>query len=91
MNEAMEWLFASGHAVDVVLSVLVAEAIILRARGHDLRPIVLTVLPAILILIGLRAALTGMDWPWIAVPVALSFPVHLADLAARFGPRRQSD
>lgn len=86
----MEWLFSSGHAVDVVLGVLALEAMWLKVRGHPLRPILLTLLPAVLILLGLRAALVGMSWPWIAVPLALSFPVHLVDLAARFGARRNA-
>lgn len=86
----MEWLFSSGHAVDIVLGVLGLEAAWLKARGHPLRPIFLTLLPAVLILLGLRAALVGMDWLWIAVPLALSFPVHLADLSARFRARRNA-
>lgn len=89
MTQTMEWLFASGHAVDIVLAVLATEAVWLLARGHGWRPVVLTLAPAVLILVGLRAALTGEAWPWIAGPLALSFPVHIADLAARFGTRRQ--
>lgn len=81
----MEWLFASGHAVDVVLAVLAVEAIWLLSRGKRLRDIALLMLPAVAILLALRAALTGADWPWIAAPLALSFPIHLADLKARFG------
>lgn len=84
----MERFFASGHAVDVVLVVLAVEAIWLVARGHRWRIVLLMLLPAALILLGLRAAITGMAWPWVAIPLALSFPVHLFDLAARFGPRR---
>lgn len=87
----MERFFASGHAVDLVLAVLAVEAVWLTIRGHPPRAVLPMLLPAVLILIGLRAALTGMAWPWIAVPLALSFPVHLLDLAARFGPRRQVD
>lgn len=87
----MEAFFASGHAVDVIFAVLAVEAVWLVGRGRALRAVLLTLLPAVLILLALRAALTGMAWPWVAVPLALSFPVHLTDLAARFGTRRQSD
>lgn len=83
----MEWLFASGHAVDIVLAVLAIEAIWLRAKGRSAIDIALLMLPAVAILLALRAALVGADWPWIAVPLALSFPVHLADLKSRFGKR----
>jgi hypothetical protein len=34
-------------------------------------------------MIALRAALTGMAWPFISVPLALAFPVHLYDLRRR--------
>lgn len=39
--------------------------------------------PGALMIVALRAALTGREWPWIALPLLLSFPVHLADLARR--------
>lgn len=88
----MEQFFANGHAVDVILAVLAIEAVWLMRRGRPARFVALTLLPAVLILLGLRAALTGTAWPWIALPLALSFPVHIADLAVRFGgARRRSD
>lgn len=86
----MEQFLASGHAVDVIFAVLGIEAVLLIRRGNQPRAVALTLLPAVLILLALRAALTGMAWPWVVVPLALSFPVHLADLAARFGPHRRS-
>lgn len=84
----MESFFASGHAVDLVLAVLVVEFIWLAVRGYAPTQVLAMLLPAALILVGLRAALTGMAWPWVATPLALSFPVHLVDLAARFGRRQ---
>ncbi len=83
----MEWLFASGHAVDIVLAVLVTEAVWLAARGRRVSDIALLMLPAVAILLALRAALVGAAWPLIALPLALSFPVHLADLRRRFRSR----
>lgn len=77
----MTWLFASGHAVDIVLAVIFVELIWLIARGADAAGIILRLGPGALMLLALRAALTGLDWRWIAVPLLLSFPVHLADLA----------
>ena len=79
----MEQLFASGHAVDIVLAVLAIEAVFLLRRGEPALDILLTLMPAALILLGLRAALVGADWPWIAAPLAASFPVHIADLSRR--------
>lgn len=87
----MERFFSSGHAVDLVLAVLAVEAVWLMVRGKAKREVVAMLLPAALMLLGLRAALTGMAWPWVAIPLAMSFPVHLFDLATRFRTRRQSE
>lgn len=84
----MEWFFASGHAVDVVLAVLAVEAIWLLAKGRSWRDIAYLMLPAAAILLALRGALVGADWLWIAAPLTLSFPIHLADLRQRFFTRR---
>lgn len=80
----MEAFFASGHAVDVVLLVLLAEAVILWRRRHASAFDILCALgPAALILLATRGALTGAAWPLIAGPLALSFPLHLLDLRRR--------
>ncbi len=79
----MQAFFASGHAVDVVLLVLAGEAIWLRLRGRASVDIAAALLPAVLMMLGLRAALTGMAWPFVALPLMLSFPVHLYDLHRR--------
>lgn len=75
--------FASGRAVDVVLAVLAVEAIWLKARGNGWAVIVPALLPAVLMMVALRAALTGMAWPFVSLPLALAFPVHLYDLHRR--------
>ncbi|MGC6399075.1 hypothetical protein ACNI3Q_00670 [Sphingomonas sp. FW199] len=85
----MQALFTSGHAVDIVLAVLAFEAVWLRLRGQRLADILPALLPAVLMMLGLRAALTGWAWPWIAVPLALAFPVHLIDLRRRGMLRRR--
>lgn len=88
-----EW-FASGLAVDIVLGVIALEALLLAAsRRLSLIDIVAALGPGVLILLALRAALTGAEWPWIALPLAASFPLHLLDLARRGGltGRRRAD
>ena len=81
------WLFGQGHAVDLILAIMFGEWLVLtlgrRWRQSDAA---LRLLPGALMLLALRAALTGMAWPWIALALAASFPVHLADLSRR--PRR---
>ncbi len=79
----MEQFFASGRAVDVVLLVLLLEAVWLKARGQRWADIIPALLPAVLMMTALRAALTGMAWPFISLPLALAFPVHLYDLQRR--------
>ncbi len=80
----MTWLFASGHAVDIVLAVIALEfAWLVAARGWRVTAAALRLAPGALMLLALRSALTGLDWRWIALPLLLSFPVHLADLAQR--------
>lgn len=79
----MQEFFASGLAADVVLAVLVIEFVILWRRGWRPVDALLLLAPAALIVVALRAALVGADWPWMALPLALAFPAHLADLARR--------
>ena len=79
----MDQFFASGRAVDVVLLVLLVEAIWLKARGQRWADIIPALLPAVLMMLALRAALTGMAWPYVSLPLALAFPVHLHDLRRR--------
>lgn len=79
----MTALVASGHAVDIVLAVMLVEAIVLAARGRPVGAVVLALLPGALMLLALRAALTGAGWLWIAVALAASFPAHLLDLRRR--------
>lgn len=80
----MEAFFASGHAADLILGVLLIEAVWLRlSRGWTIAQLAGLLGPAALIVLGLRAALTVADWWWIALPLAASLPLHLMDLAAR--------
>ena len=79
-----EILFDSGHAADVMLGVLAIEAVWLRsAKRWSWKAIVGLLGPAALIVLGLRAALVGADWWWIALPLAASLPLHLMDLRIR--------
>jgi hypothetical protein len=79
----VNWLFASGHAVDVVLAFMAVEAIWLASRRWPLPTIFLMLVPGALMLLAVRAALVGLPWYWIALPLTVSLPVHLADLRHR--------
>lgn len=79
----MEDFLSSGRAVDVVLGVLLIEAVWLKWRGNVWAGIMAALMPAVLMMIALRAGLTGLPWPFIALPLAAAFPVHLYDLHRR--------
>ena len=86
----IEILFDSGHAADVILGVLAIEAVWLRAaKGWRARAIAGLLGPAALIVLGLRAAMVGAEWWWIALPLAASLPLHLMDLKTRLTAPRQ--
>ncbi len=79
----MTEFFASGRAVDVVLLVLLIESLWLKWRGEAWRDIGGALLPAVLMMLALRAALTGGHWLAIAIPLTAAFPVHIYDLRRR--------
>lgn len=82
----MNWLFASGHAVDIVLAVIALEFVwLVGMRKWRMLDAALRLAPGALMLLALRGALVGSDWRWIALPLLASFPVHLADLMRRPG------
>jgi hypothetical protein len=84
----IEAFFANGHAADVILGVLLIEAVWLRlARRWSWGAVAALLGPAALIVLGLRAALTGAQWWWIALPLASSLPLHLMDLRGRLAGR----
>ena len=88
MTDWLAALFASGHAVDIVLGVLAVEAgwLVWRGRSETLTAL----LPGALILLALRAALTGGPWWAVAGWLALSLPAHLYDLRRRLSPAGSS-
>ena len=79
----MSGFFAGGHAVDVVLAVIAVEFAWLVWRGRPALDVALALAPGACLLLALRAALTGAGWPWVALWLAASFPVHLTDVARR--------
>jgi hypothetical protein len=79
----------SGRVIDLVLVVMVAEFGWLSwRRGGSIRPTrvvdALCMLgPGALLALALRVALTSRHWIWIACLLALSMPIHIADLRRR--------
>lgn len=84
----MEDFVQSGRAVDVVLLVIAVEFIALVSLAREKRArAALTwffaLMPGVMLLLALRAALVGADWPWVASLIAASFPFHLIDIVRR--------
>lgn len=85
----MRDLFASGRVVDVILTLVVVEAVALEGwrrltgRGLALRALIANLLAGGFLLLALRAALVGADWTWVAASLFAALLAHLADLATR--------
>ena len=79
----MESFILSGLSIDFILLVLIVELLVLWFLRWKFLDAVVLLLPAGLILYALKAALLGAHWLFVAVPLTLAFPVHLADLNRR--------
>lgn len=85
----MDAFFASGRAADLILLILALEfAWLVGSKRMSTADTLGLAGPGMLIVLGLRGALTGAAWPWIAAPLALALPVHLMDVRRRLASRR---
>lgn len=86
----MRELFASGRIVELIIGLMLMEALLLgvyhRRSGRGIRPLdlALNLAAGALLLLALRAALVDPD-PLAAAPyLAVALIAHLADLARRW-------
>ena len=90
----MNDLFASGRVVDLVLAVMVVEALALAlyrrstGRGLALIDVVAMLVPGACLLLALRTALAGADGVAIALWLTVALAAHLVDLYRRAIARR---
>jgi hypothetical protein len=76
--------------IDLILGLVLVEAIALtvlyRLTGKGVAPrdLVGLLLAGACLLIAVRLALTGAEWVWIGLWLALALIAHLADLALRW-------
>jgi hypothetical protein len=83
-------LFANGHVVDLIVGLMVAEALALtiyqRRTGRGIAPLDLlgNLLAGLCLLLALRAALAGAAWGWIAAWLSVALIAHLLDLQRRW-------
>lgn len=89
----MEQLFASGHIVDLILLIMLAEYLGLRAllprfgAATALSGVGLYLLSGAFLLLALRFALTGGSWIWIGACLAAAGAWHVLDLHRRLSAR----
>ncbi len=82
----MTELFSSGRAADLIMALMVLEALVFVAYYHSTSrgtaPIDLlsNLLAGICLLIALRGALWNMRWGWIALFLSAALLAHLTDL-----------
>jgi len=86
----MSELFATGRIVDLIIGLMVLEAVGLwflrRRTGRGPLPLGLLVNLAAggCLLLALRLALVDAGWLWVGAALGLAFVAHLADLIVRW-------
>jgi hypothetical protein len=86
LQATLNALFASGHAVDIVLAVVALEMIagaVVLGRARAKLDLFFALAPGFLLLLALRAALTDAGAVWVAAFLTASFPIHLIDHVRR--------
>ena len=86
----MAELFASGRIVDLIVALVVLEALLLLAlrarsgRGPTPGALLSNLAAGAALMLAVRAALTGAAWPAIAAWLLAALVAHLAEMAIRF-------
>jgi hypothetical protein len=86
----MSVLFVNGAVVDVILALVLVEAIAVIAYrfatggGPELIGFICNLLAGAFLLFALRAALSGAHWIWLAASLSGALVAHAADLLTRW-------
>jgi hypothetical protein len=89
----MEEFFRSGLVADVILVVMLAEALLLfvyrrlTGRGPATADLVAMLLAGACLVLALRAVLTGAHWPVVVMFLGAALLAHLMDLYRRWPGR----
>jgi tellurite resistance protein TehA-like permease len=89
----MDEFFASGRSIELVLLLIVVEAIVLmvlwRMRLCPLPPLatLLILAPGTCLLLAAHAALSGASWTWVSSLFLVALVIHLVDLRQRWQER----
>ncbi|MBC8049829.1 MAG: hypothetical protein H7X92_06755 [Chitinophagales bacterium] len=86
----MQDLFESGRMIDIILALVLAEAIGLwlyhrmTGRGVALSNVGLNLVSGFCLMLALRAALVDAWWGWISLWLIAALVVHAADLVRQW-------
>lgn len=86
----MTELFPDARFVDAVLLFMLAECALLlwwsqrSGRGPGATALVTNLLAGAGLLLAMRLAMSGVGWPWLAIPLLGSGVAHLLDLRERW-------
>lgn len=84
-----DW-FASGRIVDVIVALVAVEALVLVAvrlrfgRGPSTGALLSNLASGAALMLAVRAALTGADWPIVAAWLLAALIAHLTEMMIRF-------
>ena len=82
----MQELFASGHVIDLILLLMLAEAALLvklALPGLGGRQVLGLLLPGAFLMLSVRAALVGADWTTVAACLLAALAAHIGDVWIR--------
>ena len=94
--DAITALFVDGKIADLVLAVMVVEALVFVALSRraqsvlSLSSIFSALLPGFFLLLALRAVFVHAQWFWIALALTGALITHLIDMRMRFQSRAAS-
>eukprot|EP01041_Mallomonas_annulata_P039194 gene39194-62828_t len=94
--QAMQSLFDSGLLVDLVIALTVLEGLALalyhRATGRGIAPqdYALNLVSGLCLMLAVRAAVSDVPWPWIAVCLSASGLAHGWDMVRRWRHRQRA-
>ena len=83
-------LFATGRIVDLILGLMVLEGLGLVLYRHKTgsgiaaKALAANLLAGGCLLLAVRLALAGAQWPWVSLWLAAALLAHLADLRSRW-------
>ena len=88
--ETLQSLIQSGRAADILIAVMMFEAValglfrLITGRGFAVRLIISNLMAGLFLTLALKASLIGAPWPWTAASLAAAGVAHALDLVVRW-------